>query len=108
EAGWRFQPLGDFFEVGLLGGLLHGDTESVRSLPAPPFLFLLGEVAASQLTHPVPFQVQERHLDEFVPAFNTLEFAEAVLMEPERRFQFFEEKFSLPLILSPKTTLLSA
>jgi hypothetical protein len=75
EAGWRFQPLGDFLEVGLLSSLTHSHTQAMSSLPAPPFLLLLGEIAALQLTRSMPFQVQERHLDEFVPAFDTIEFA---------------------------------
>ena len=57
QAGWRFQALGDFLEVGLLSGLPHSHTQAMRSLPAPPFFLLLGEIAALQLTRSVPFQV---------------------------------------------------
>src|SRR6516164_4586679 len=71
QTGWGFHALGDFLEIGLLCGLADREAQAMRALPAPPFFLLLGEIAALQLTRAVPFQVQERHVDEFVPAFDT-------------------------------------
>ena len=90
----------------MLRGLAHRHTEAVCPLPAPPLFFLLGEIAALQLSGPMPFQIEDRHLREFIPAFDAVERGKAVWMEPQRRLQLFEEQFDLPTQTLPFHNLL--
>jgi hypothetical protein len=103
-----FQPVGEVIEFRLLAGRADGLAQSMGSLMTPPFFLLVGQTTTNQLLGAVPLQVQKRGQCQLRPADDALEVPEPVLMKAERRFQFLEKQFSVPIIIPPKITLLSS
>src|SRR5262249_45433360 len=67
------QARGDVPQLVLLAGTADRLAEAVGPLMAPPPLLLLAQVAARQLLHPVPLQVQGRRQRQLHPPLHRLE-----------------------------------
>src|SRR4051812_8464971 len=73
------EAIGDVLQLALLTGQADRLAQPVGPLALPPSPPLVAQVAAGQLLHPVPFQVEERRHRQLRPALHRRERPESVL-----------------------------